>query len=86
MHRGIWPIFEMHRGMWPGNIFSRFHEHVFAFVIFKSFLAFGPFLKCTKACDPVIHFSCFHERFLNFAHFKMPRGMWSGHTFSRFHA
>ena len=67
---GIWPILEIHRGMWPNDIFSHFHEHVFAFVGFKLFLAFCPFLKSTEACDLVIHFSRFHERFWYFAHFR----------------
>ena len=65
---GIWPILEIHRHV-DRLIFSRFHEHFFAFIGFKSFLAFGPFLKCTKACDPVIHFFRFHECFWHLAHF-----------------
>ena len=49
----------MHRGMWPGYTFSRFHEHFFAFVGIKLFLAFCPFSKRTEACDPVIFFLVF---------------------------
>ena len=81
---GIWPIFEMHRGMWPGYTCSRFPEHFFAFVGFKSFLAFYPFSKCTKACDPVIHFTRFKSVFGIWPIFEIHRGMWSGHIFSRF--
>ena len=64
--------------------FSHFHEHFFAFIGFKSFLAFCLFLKCTKACDPVIHFSRFLNVFGILPIFEMHRGMWSGHIFSRF--
>ena len=51
---GIWPILEIRRGMRPRYIFSRSHEHFFAFVGFKLFLAFCPFSKRTEACDPVV--------------------------------
>ena len=40
----------MHRGMWPGYTFFSFS---------LAFLAFGPFLKCTDACAPVIFFLVF---------------------------
>ena len=56
---GIWPILENRRGMWPGYIFSGFHEHVFAFVGFKSFLVFCPFSKCADVCGPVVFFLVF---------------------------
>ena len=45
---GILPSLEIHSGMWPGYVFSRFHEHVFPFVGFKSFLAFCPFRNARK--------------------------------------
>ena len=82
---GIWPILEIHRGMWPGYIFSRFYEHFFAFVGFKSFLAFCPFSKCTKACDPVIHFSRFMCVFGILPIFEMHKNMRSGYTFFSYH-
>ena len=82
---GIWPILEIHRGMWFGYIFSCFYEHFFAFG-FKSFLAFCPFSKCTKVCDPVVQFSHFMSVFGILAIFKMHKGMWSSDIFFLFHA
>ena len=59
---GIWPIFEIHRGMWPDHIFSRFLLRFFAFVGFKSFLAFCPFSKCIEGMCSGHIFSRFHAR------------------------
>ena len=66
-HLAYFPNTQRHVSRW---YFFSFSRTLFAFVGFKSFLAFSPFSKCTKACDPIIHFSRFHERFWHLAHFR----------------
>ena len=58
---------------------------LFYFSALQAFLAFGPVLKCTEACGPVMHFLVFMSIFGIWSIFEMHRGMWPGYLFSRFH-
>ena len=57
---------------------------LFYFSAFQPFLAFGPFLKCTEACGPVIYFLVFMNVFGIWSVFEIHRGMWPDYIFSRF--
>ena len=73
-------------GMLPGYIFSRFHEHVFAFVGFKRFRHFVHFRNAQKHAIRLYIFLVFMSIFGILPIFEMHGGRWSGHIFSRFHA